>query len=96
MQFTQRLREGVKRGDITTSIRIWQAPRVKAGGRYWMGEGWVVVTAIREIGWDDISDSLARDSGFRSLADLLQTARHGSGRKVYFIRFSYEPVAAAL
>ncbi|MFO1243564.1 MAG: hypothetical protein U1E71_00035 [Ramlibacter sp.] len=96
MQFTQRLREGVKRGDITTSIRIWQSPRVKAGGRYWMDGGWVVVTSIREIGWDDISESLARESGFRSLADLLQTARHGAGHKVYFVRFNYEPASAAL
>ena len=72
MQFTQWLREGVKRGDITTSIRIWQSPRVKAGGRYWMDSGcWVVVASIREIGWDDISESLAGIRAFAASQDLL-------------------------
>ena len=90
MQFTKKLREGVTNGDITTSIRIWQSPRVKAGGRYRMGGGSVVVTSIREITWDDVSESMARDSGFRSVIDLYKTARHGSGHKVYFVRFEYE------
>jgi hypothetical protein len=96
MQFAKQLREGVKRGDITTSIRIWQSPRVKAGGRYPLEGGRVVVSSIREITLNDISDSLARESGFRSLADLLQTARHGSGHKVYFIRFRYAPATDPL
>lgn len=95
MLFAQKLREGVKRGDITTSIRIWQSPRVKPGGRYPLAGGHVVVTSVREITLADISDSLARESGFRSLPDLLQTARHGRGHKVYFIRFHYEAPADA-
>ncbi|MCE4554556.1 hypothetical protein [Pelomonas cellulosilytica] len=90
MQFTKKLREGVQCGDITTSIRIWQSPRVKPGGRYPMAGGHVVVTSIREISLADVSDALARESGFRSLADLMQTARHGGGHKVYFVRFRYE------
>ena len=96
MQFTKKLREGVKCGDITTSIRVWQSPHVKAGGRYRLEGGHVAVTSIREIGQEDISDSLARESGFRNLPDLLQTARHGSGHKLYFIRFRYEPPADPL
>ena len=76
MQFTKKLREGVKRGDITTSIRIWQSPRVKEGGRYPLEGGHVVVTALREITLADISDSLARESGFRSLATCCR--RHGT------------------
>ncbi len=91
MQFAKQLREGVRNGSITTSIRIWQSPHVKAGGRYAVEGGSIVVTSIREISLTDISDSLARESGFRSLADLLQTARHGSGRRVFFIRFRFEP-----
>lgn len=90
MQFTKKLREGVRQGDITTSIRVWQSPRVKEGGHYPMEGGHVVVTSIREIGWGDISDSLARESGFRNLADLMETAKHGSGHKLYFIRFRFE------
>ncbi|HEY1131101.1 MAG TPA: ASCH domain-containing protein [Roseateles sp.] len=90
MQFTQKLREGVRRGDITTSIRVWQSPRVKVDGRYPVEGGHVIVTSIREIEWRDVSDSLARESGFRSLADLMQTAQHGKGRHLYFIRFRFE------
>jgi hypothetical protein len=28
MQFTKRLREPIKRGEITTSIRIWKRPKM--------------------------------------------------------------------
>ena len=34
--FTKRLREGVRNGTITCSIRIWKSPRVKVGYRYRM------------------------------------------------------------
>ena len=41
MVFTKRLREGVRRGEITCSVRIWTRPHVKAGGRYAMDEGYI-------------------------------------------------------
>lgn len=90
MLFTKRLREPIKRGDITTTIRIWKRPRVKIGGRYPLDEGHVVVTSISEIRFDDISEKLARESGFAGVADLMKTARHGTGMMIYFIRFYYE------
>ena len=34
MQFTKRLHEPIMRGEITCSVRIWQRPHVKVGGRY--------------------------------------------------------------
>ena len=39
MVFTERLREGVRRGEITVSIRIWKSPRVRVGSSYAMEEG---------------------------------------------------------
>ena len=39
MVFAKRLREGVVRGEITCTIRIWTSPHVKEGGRYSMGDG---------------------------------------------------------
>ena len=90
MQFTRKLREPIRNGEITTSIRIWKKPHVKVGGRYRLGEGHVVVTSIREMSFEDISEGLARESGFDSVADLIKIALHGSGRIVYFIRFYYE------
>jgi hypothetical protein len=38
MMFTKRLREGVRRGEITGSVRIWMRPHVTVGVRYRMGE----------------------------------------------------------
>ena len=90
MQFSKKLRDRVKSGEITTSIRIWKKAHVKVGGRYRVEEGSIVVSSIREISFEDISESVARESGFSNIADLIKTAKHGSGRIIYFIRFYYE------
>lgn len=89
MQFSKALRDRVKSGEITTSIRFWKYPHVMAGGHYRLDPGEVVVTSIREINFDDISESIARESGFLCLADLLKTAQHGTGHHIYFISFYY-------
>ena len=47
--FAKQLREGVRRGRIRCSIRIWQKPHVKVGGRYPMDEGRMVVDSIETI-----------------------------------------------
>jgi hypothetical protein len=54
-----------------------------------MEDGHIVVDSIVPIRVRDITDDLARESGFDSVKDLLETARHGSGKKVYLIRFHY-------
>lgn len=89
MMFGKQLRQGVRDGSITCSIRIWQRPRVKAGGIYPMEEGHIVVESVREIGIGDITGELARQSGFKGVVDLLKTAKHGSGANVYLIQFEY-------
>lgn len=90
MQFTKRLRDRVKGGEITTSIRIWKKPRVKVGNRYVLEEGHVVVDRLSEIDFDDITPGMARESGFSGVADLLKVAKHGSGERVYLVQFHYE------
>lgn len=89
MTFTKRLHVGIIAGKITCSVRIWQRPHVKVGGRYRIGPGFVEVTRIREIGLSDITPALARASGFAGVVDLLKIAKHGRGEKVYLIDFSY-------
>ena len=89
MVFTKRLREGIRRGRIRCSVRIWMRPHVKAGGRYRMDEGHIVVDSIVPIGITDITDDLARESGFESVEDLLKIAKHGPGEHIYLIRFHY-------
>ncbi len=91
MVFTKRLRDGVRRGEITCSVRIWQSPRVKAGNRYRMDEGEIEIDSIEPIGFPDITPELARASGFLGVLDLLKVAKHGRGEKVYLVRFRYIP-----
>jgi hypothetical protein len=94
MVFAKRLREGVIRGEITSSIRIWTSPHVKAGNRYRMGEGEIEIESITPIGFPDITPELARESGFLGVIDLLKIAKHGKGDNVYLIRFHYIPPRA--
>ena len=91
MVFAKRLREGVIRGDITSSIRVWTSPHVKVGNRYRTGEGEIEIESITPIGFPDITPELARESGFLGVIDLLKIARHGKGDNVYLIRFHYIP-----
>ncbi len=94
MVFTKRLRERIRSGRIRCSVRVWTRPHVKAGGRYAMDDGSIVVDSIAPIAVGDITYDLARESGFDSVDDLLQMARHGRGDNVYLIRFHYLPPGA--
>jgi hypothetical protein len=96
MLFTKKLRARVKSGEVTASVRIWQTPRVKVGGYYLLEEGQIKVTSIRQILREDLTDKLARDTGFKNLIDLMKTAKHGSGQIIYYIRFQYVPGPARL
>jgi hypothetical protein len=87
--FTKRLRGPVMLGEVTCSVRIWQKPRVKVGGRYPLGPGAIHVTSVREIVLEDITPELARRSGFEDVEDLLKVAKHGSGENVYLVEFEY-------
>lgn len=94
MMFTKRLRPGVRLGIIKCSIRVWKYPHVKVGGRYPMDEGHIVVDSISEITPADLTNDLARESGFENVEDLMQIAKHGSGDNIYLIRFHYLPPGA--
>ena len=91
MVFAKRLREGVRLGQITCSVRIWTRPHVKAGNRYRMEEGEIEVDSITPIGFPDITPELARASGFLGILDLLKIAKHGRGENIYLVRFHYVP-----
>lgn len=90
MQFLASLRDRIRRGEITSTIRLWQRPHVKVGGRYAMPPGEIVVTGVFEIALADITPELARRSGFSGVVELLKVATHGSGRRVFLIEFRYE------
>jgi hypothetical protein len=89
MMFTERLREGVRSGEITCSVRIWMRPHVRVGARYPMEEGLIEIDSIAPIGFPDITPELARESGFLGVLDLLKVAKHGRGENIYLVRFHY-------
>ena len=91
MVFTKRLREGVRRGEITCSVRIWMRPHVKIGARYRMEDGQIEIDSLEPIGLPDITPQLARESGFLGVIDLLKVAKHGKGERIYLVRFHYIP-----
>ena len=94
MVFAKQLREGVKRGRIRSSVRIWQSPRVKVGNKYPIDDGHIIVDSIDKIARKDITYDLAREGGFQSVEDLLAMAQHGQGRQFYLVRFHYLPPGA--
>ena len=91
MIFTKRLRERVRNGEITCSVRFWVHPHVTVGGRYKMGDGEIEVDSMELIGLPDITPELARESGFLGVLDLLNVAKHGKGENIYLVRFHYVP-----
>jgi hypothetical protein len=91
MIFTKRLRERVRSGEITCSVRFWVHPHVTVGKRYQMDEGEIEVDSIELIGLPDIKPQLARESGFLGVLDLLKVAKHGKGENIYLVRFHYVP-----
>ncbi|WP_293678958.1 ASCH domain-containing protein [uncultured Phenylobacterium sp.] len=89
MMFARPLRERVRAGEITTSVRIWQTPRVRVGGRYPLLDGHIEVTRLQEIDLEDVTETMARAGGFASLEALMATARHGRGERVFIVDFVY-------
>src|SRR4051812_37920805 len=95
MLFARRLHEGILAGRITESVRIWQSAHVTVGKRYRFGPGEVEVTGLREMAPAEITDGLARRTGFADAEDLLGVAKHGPGWRVFLVSFTYRPPRAA-
>lgn len=91
MQFHRTLRDRIRSGEITTTVRLWQKPHVKVGKRYALPPGEIVVTKMFEVSLADITPDLARSTGFVGVVDLLRVAKHGPGRRVFVIEFRYAP-----
>ena len=94
MQFVNALRDRIRSGEVTCSVRLWQRPHVRVGGRYSLPPGEIVVTSLLEMPLADITPALARRSGFTGMAALLKIAKHGPGRRVFLVEFRYVKPAA--
>ena len=49
MQFLRSLRDGIRNGHITSTVRLWQRPHVRVGGRYSLALGKIEVTKMFEV-----------------------------------------------
>ena len=89
MTFSKPLRSRVMSGEITKSVRIWQTPRVRIGGRYPLGGGHIEITHMTEIDRSDVTEAMARETGFDSLDALMGAAQHGRGERVFLVEFEF-------
>lgn len=76
MEFSAELRRDVLAGDITVSFRLWQRPRVKVGGRYRVGPGWIEVDAVALVPFGAITAADVRRSGEPDREALRRRAAH--------------------
>jgi hypothetical protein len=89
MVFMKPLRDRIRRGEITWSVRLWQRAHVRVGGIYALPPGSIRVTKVLEISLEDITPELARRSGFPGVVALLKVAKHGPGRRAFLVEFVY-------
>jgi hypothetical protein len=66
----------VEAGAVRVTYRAWQAPRVRVGVRYSLGDGSILIEACVPVRAAPISDEEARNAGFRNRKSLLKAAAH--------------------
>jgi hypothetical protein len=76
VMFSPDLRERVADGDITVSVRLWQRPKVKAGGRYASHGCTIEVDAVELLPFSAITDDDVARSGEADREALRRRAAH--------------------
>lgn len=76
MEFSRELRNDVLAGDITLSVRLWQRPQVREGGRYRVGPGEIVVDAIELVPFAAVTKADVRRAGEPDREALRRRAAH--------------------
>ena len=76
MQFSPELRAGVAAGEITTSIRLWKRPQVKAGNRYRVAGVEIEIDSIELLPFSAITRGDVRRSGEANREALRRRAAH--------------------
>ncbi len=91
MEFSPELRDSVLAGDITVSVRLWQRPRVRQGGRYPVGPGQIEVDNIELVPFAAITADDIQQSGEPDRETLRRRAAHagpiGDDTLVYRVEF---------
>jgi len=74
--FSEELRPAVLAGDLTVSFRLWKRSKVRVGGRYRVGPGFIEVDSIELVPFAAITaDDLPR-TGEPDLETLRRRAAH--------------------
>ncbi len=74
--FKKPLQDAILTGRKVTTIRRWDRPRVRAGGRAWApGVGWLAIDAVEPVALADLTAADAAADGFDTLAGLLAVLR---------------------
>src|SRR4051794_14253431 len=76
MEFSRELRDDVLAGDITLTVRLWQRPQVKEGGRYRVGLGMIEVDAVELVPFAAITEADIRQAGEPDRETLRKRAAH--------------------
>ena len=91
MEFSPELRDAVLAGDITVSVRLWQRPRVRPGGRYRVGPGQIEVDFVELVPFAAITADDIQRSGEPDRETLRRRAAHagpiGDDTLVYRVEF---------
>jgi len=91
VEFSKDLRDDVIAGDITVSFRLWQRPRVKAGGRYPVGPVHIEVDSVELLPFAAITAADVRRAGEPDRETLRRRAAHAGpntdGTLLYRVEF---------
>jgi hypothetical protein len=86
MRFEQRLRDGIRSGDIVLAFRRWKRSQVVPGHRYRTGIGMAEVESVDIVEPSSVDAAQAREAGYASVGDLLANLRGDPALPVYRIR----------
>ena len=95
MLFKARFHAGLRDGSICESFRSWARPQVRVGGRYRLGDGEIVVEAVRPVRLGSLGDRDARRAGFADAEELVAFLRSSSSKRLdarsrlFRVRFHY-------
>ena len=95
MQFRQRDKDAIARGELTLTFRRWRSPQARVGGRYRIGSGVIEVTAVDQIETSQITSAEARAAGHDSATAVLESIRQNQRRSgdpeapLYRVAFRY-------
>jgi hypothetical protein len=76
MMFGRELREAVASGEITVSIRLWQRPKVKLGGRYSTAGVVIEIDSVELLPFSAITAEDVRRCGEPDRESLRNRAAH--------------------